>query len=60
MELLQHPLVENFFFQKFWVKTFPLFVFKLLLYCLFLVVLNIFVVVIPRPGPDSEICTYVR
>ena len=57
MELLKHPLVEDFFFKKIWVKTFPLFVFKLLLYWLFLIALSIFVVVIPRPGPDSEICT---
>ena len=56
MELLQHPLVENFLFQKFWVMTFPLFVFNLLFYCILLVALNSFAVVVPRPGPDSETC----
>ena len=56
LELLQHPLVEDFLFQKFWVMTFPLFVFNLLFYCSLMVALNSFALVVPRPGPDSETC----
>ena len=56
LELLQHPLVENFLFQKFWVMTFPLFLLNMLFYCTLLVALNSFALVVPRPGPDSETC----
>lgn len=56
LKLLQHPLVEEFFFQKFWLMTFPFFLLNLLFYIALLVTLNWFVLVVPRPGPDSETC----
>lgn len=55
-KLLWHPLVENFIFQKFWLRTFPLLLLNMLLYCAILVALNSFVLVVPRPGPDSATC----
>ena len=54
--LLCHPLVENFIFQKFWLMTFPLLLLNVLLYCAILVALNVFALVVPRPGPDSATC----
>jgi len=56
LELLQHPLVENFLCQKFWSTAFPLFLLNLLFYLSLLVALNWFALVVPRPGPDSETC----
>ena len=54
--LLCHPLVGNFIFQKFWLMTFPVLLLNMLLYCAILVGLNIFALIVPRPGPDSETC----
>ena len=55
-KILQHPLVENFLFQKFWGVIFRLLLLQLLFYCTFLVSLNSFALILPRPGPDSEEC----
>ena len=56
LKLLQHPLVNNFLFQKFWVMAFPLLLISLLFYLVFLVTFNVFTLLVPRPGPDSETC----
>ena len=56
LKLLQHPLVNNFLFQKFWVMAFPLLLISLLFYLVFLVTFSVFTLRVPRPGPDSETC----
>ena len=56
LKLLQHPLVEEFLFQRFWLVAIPFFLLYLLFYTSLLIVLTSFTVVSPRPGPDSETC----
>jgi len=56
LDLLQHPLVKNYIFHKFWLVTFPIYLVYLLFYCSFLIFLNSFAILSPRPGPESETC----
>ena len=55
-KFLWHPLVESFIFHKFWTMTFPLLLLNLLFYFILLVALNVFALVVPRPGPNSDTC----
>ena len=56
LDLLQHPLVKNYIFHKFWLVTIPIYLAYLLFYCTFLIFLNSFALLSPRPGPESETC----
>ena len=54
--LLEHRLVKEYFFQKFWLTAFPLLLLNLLFYFTLLVTLNTFALLIPRPGSDNNTC----
>ena len=56
LTLLQHPLVKDYLYEKFWLMTFPLLLLNLLFNIALLVTLNWFALVVPRPGPYSETC----
>ena len=56
LALLQHPLVKDFLFHKFWLLAYPLFLLYSVMYCILLILLTSFALVSPRPGPGSDTC----
>ena len=58
--LLQHPLIYRYINYKWWKMSFPVFMFYLLLYILFLIFLSSFAITVPRPGPNNEYCEFMH
>ena len=55
LELLQHPLVSRYISFQWW-RLFPFLFAYQLVYILFLVLLTVYAVLTPRPGPDNQYC----
>jgi ankyrin repeat protein len=56
LELLQHPLVSQYISLQWW-RLFPFLFANQLVYILFLVLLTVYAILTPRPGPDNQYCS---
>ena len=56
LELLQHPLMALYIARKWWKEAFPVLMFYILFYTIFLLFLTSFALRVPRPSPGDEFC----